>query len=172
MKKSNTKAPRNHQGTRKSLKESFAVLGALVVIRSLDGDKPRSRRGDAARRFGLWAERLTLWLFWCRGWDLVAWREQVGRYELDLLLSRGPELRLLEVKARRPGTWVGADTALSPEQRLRLQRALRTWLDRVPWPGAITFQRASWAGWRHRLHEVERWEGAGVWGLESGGTDP
>jgi Holliday junction resolvase-like predicted endonuclease len=119
----------------------------------------RSRRGEAARRLGLRAERLTLWLLWARGWDLVAWRQKLGRYELDLLLSRGPELRLLEVKARRPGAWVGPDTALEPEQRLRLQRALRTWLDRVPWPGEVTFQRVSWAGWRCRFHRPERWDG-------------
>lgn len=118
----------------------------------------RSRRGEAARRLGLWTERLTLWLFWLRGWELVAWRERRGRYELDLLLSRGPALRLLEVKARRPRVWVGADTALEPEQRLRLQRALRTWLDRVPWPGEVSFQRVSWAGWRCRCHPPERWD--------------
>ena len=88
----------------------------------------KAGRGEAARRLGLRAERLTLWLLWARGWDLVAWRQKLGRWELDLLVSRGPELRLLEVKARRPGAWVGADTALEPEQRLRLQRALRTWL--------------------------------------------
>ena len=95
---------------------------------------------------------------WLRGWDLVAWRQKVGRWELDLLVSRGPELRLVEVKARRPGAWTGADTALAPDQRLRLQRALRTWLDRVPWPGAVTFQRVSWAGWRCRFHPPERWD--------------
>jgi len=118
----------------------------------------RSRRGKAARRLGLWAERLTLWLMWLRGWDLVAWRQKLGRYELDLILSRGPELRLLEVKSRRSGAWVGADTALEPEQRLRLQRALRSWLDRVPWPGEVRFQRVSWAGWRCRFHAVEVWD--------------
>ena len=119
----------------------------------------RSRRGEAARRLGLWTERLTLWLFWLRGWDLVAWRWKQGRWELDLLLSRGPQLRLLEVKARRAGAWVGADTALEPEQRLRLQRTLQAWLDRVPWPGEVAFQRVSWGGGRCRLHLVERWDG-------------
>ncbi|HJW72852.1 MAG TPA: YraN family protein [Geothrix sp.] len=116
------------------------------------------RRGNAARRLGLLAERMTLWLMWSRGWDLVAWRQKVGRYELDLILSRGSELRVLEVKARRAGAWVGADTALEPEQRLRLQRALRTWLDRVPWPGRVSFQRVSWAGWRCRFHPAEAWD--------------
>ena len=118
----------------------------------------RSRRGAAARRLGRLTERLTLWLLWARGWDLVAWRQKVGRYELDLLLSRGSELRLLEVKARRPGAWTAADTALAPEQRLRLQRALRTWLDRVPWPGEVSFQRVSWSGFRCRFHPPERWD--------------
>jgi len=116
------------------------------------------RRGQAARRLGLRAERLTLWLLWLRGWDLVSWRQKIGRYELDLLMSRGSELRALEVKARRPGAWVGADTALEPEQRLRLQRALRTWLDRVPWPGRVSFQRVSWAGLRCRFHPAESWD--------------
>ena len=122
----------------------------------------RSRRGEAARRLGVWSERLTLWRYWLRGWDLVAWRQKLGRWELDLLLSRGSELRLLEVKARRAGAWVGADTALEPEQRLRLQRALQSWLDRVPWPGEVSFQRVSWAGWRCRCHPTERWDGLKV----------
>nr|WP_320134023.1 YraN family protein [uncultured Holophaga sp.] len=107
-------------------------------------------------------ERMTLWLLWFRGWDLVGWNLSIGRSELDLLLVRGEELRLVEVKARRRGAWSPADLALGPEQRLRLQRALRTWLDRVPWPGSITFQRVSWNGWRCRLHPPERWEGLGI----------
>ena len=115
--------------------------------------------GRRAARYGRWCERLTLWLLWLRGWDLVAWRQKVGRWELDLLMSRGAELRLVEVKARRAGAWIGGDLALTLEQRCRLQGALRQWLDRTPWPGNITFQRVSWAGWGWRFHPPERWEG-------------
>lgn len=118
----------------------------------------RAERGHRARRWGALCERLTLWLLWLRGWDLVAWRLKLGRYELDLLMTRGDQLRLLEVKARGPGAWVGADTALDYEQRLRLQRALQGYLDRVPWPGKVGFQRVSWHGWRVRFHPVERWD--------------
>lgn len=118
----------------------------------------RTRRGRRARRWGALCERLTLWLLWLRGWDLVAWRHRQGRYEMDLLVCRGDELRLLEVKARGPGAWVGADTALSAEQRLRLQRALAGYLDRIPWPGRVTFQRVSWRGWGARFHPPERWD--------------
>ena len=60
---------------------------------------------------------------WVRGWDLVARNLKLGRYELDLLVTRGDELRLLEVKARGVGAWVGADIALGSGQRLRLQKA-------------------------------------------------
>ncbi|HJV90755.1 MAG TPA: YraN family protein [Holophagaceae bacterium] len=120
------------------------------------------RRGEAARRYGRWMERLTFWLLWLRGFEAVAWREKVGRLELDLILARGRELRVLEVKARARGAWVGGDLALGPEQRLRLQRALRSWLDRRPWPGEITFQRVSWSGLRCRFHPPERWEGLGI----------
>lgn len=116
------------------------------------------RSGARARRYGHLAERATLWLLWLQGWDLVEENLKMGRWELDLILARGDELRLVEVKARRPGTWTAADTALSYPQRLRLQQALRNYLDRVPWPGRITFQRASWAGWRWRLHPPERWD--------------
>jgi Holliday junction resolvase-like predicted endonuclease len=120
------------------------------------------RRGHAARRYGQWAERLTFWLLWLRGFELVTWRARVGRLELDLILARGRELRVLEVKARARGAWVAGDLALGPEQRVRLQRALRGWLDRRPWPGEVTFQRVSWAGRRCRFHPLERWEGLGL----------
>jgi len=118
----------------------------------------RHQRALRARRYGRLAERATLWLLWLRGWDLVASNLKLGRSELDLLLARGDELRILEVKARRPGAWVAADTALSYAQRLRLQGAMRHYLDRVPWPGSITFQRVSWQGWRCRFHPPERWD--------------
>lgn len=104
------------------------------------------------------AERGTLWLLWLQGWDLAGWRMKVGRYELDLLLTRGDELRLVEVKARGGGSWVAADLALGYAQRQRLQRGLSRYLDRVPWPGRITFQRVSWSGWRPRFHPAERWD--------------
>lgn len=117
-----------------------------------------SIRAARARRYGRLAERATLWLLWLRGWDLVATNLKLGKSELDLLLTRGKELRLLEVKARKHGTWVTADTALSYPQRLRLQRALQTYLDRVPWPGPVSFQRVSWNGWRCRFHPSERWD--------------
>lgn len=114
--------------------------------------------GRRAARYGRWCERLTLWLLWLRGWDLVAWRQKIGRWELDLLMTRGAELRLVEVKARRAGAWTSGDLALGLEQRRRLQGALRQWLDHTPWPGTLTFQRVSWAGWRWRFHPPERWE--------------
>ena len=122
------------------------------------GAPDRARR---AARYGRWCERMTVWLLWARGFDLVAWRQKLGRAELDILMARGTELRLLEVKARAAGAWVGGDTALTAEQRLRLQRALQRWLGRTPWPGAIRFQRVSWAGWRCRFHAPERWEALG-----------
>ena len=114
--------------------------------------------GRRARASGRRAERATLWLMWLRGWDPVAENLKLGRFELDLLMTRGDELRALEVKTRRPGAWTAADTALSLEQRRRLQLALQSYLDRVPWPGRITFQRVSWAGWVWRFHTPERWD--------------
>lgn len=127
--------------------------------KGMSPDPHRSQRGARARRFGRLAERATLWILWLKGWDLVASNLRLGRWELDLLLVRGRELRVVEVKARRAGAWVGADLALSFDQRRRLQLALRSYLDRIPWPGDVSFQRVSWSGWRCRLHPPERWEG-------------
>jgi Holliday junction resolvase-like predicted endonuclease len=117
-----------------------------------------SARGLRARNYGRRCEQGTRWLFWFRGWDVVAWNLKRGRFELDLLVARGDELRLVEVKARATGAWVGGDLALGFHQRLRLQTALRGYLERVPWPGRITFQRVSWRGWRCRFHPPERWD--------------
>ena len=117
------------------------------------------QRGSAARRYGRLCEWGTLWLLWFRGWDVVGRNLKAGRFEMDLLVARGDELRLVEVKARAPQAWSGGDTALGFGQRLRLQNALRGFLRRVPWPGRVTFQRVSWAGWRCRFHPPERWEG-------------
>jgi len=119
-------------------------------------------RGLRARSYGRRCERGTLWLLWLRGWDLVAWNLKSGRFEVDLLVVRGDELRAVEVKARAAGAWVGGDLALGFHQRLRLQTVLRRYLDRVPWPGRITFQRVSWSGWRCRFHPPERWDALGI----------
>lgn len=89
---------------------------------------------------------------------MVARNVKWGRFELDLLVAREDELRAVEVKARAPGAWSGGDTALGFHQRLRLQTALRGYLERVPWPGRISFQRVSWSGWRCRFHLPERWD--------------
>jgi Holliday junction resolvase-like predicted endonuclease len=123
----------------------------------------RTAQGRRARRYGRLCERGTAWLLWLRGWDLVGLNVKCGRFELDLLVVRGDELRAVEVKARAAGAWTGGDLALGFHQRLRLQTALRGYLERVPWPGRITFQRVSWSGWRCRFHPPERWDALGYW---------
>lgn len=117
----------------------------------------RQSLGHRARRYGQLCEWGTLWLLWLRGWDPVAWNLKAGRFELDLLVVRGAELRLVEVKARATGAWVGGDAALGFHQRLRLQVGLRRYLERVPWPGRLSFQRVSWRAWVCRFHPPERW---------------
>jgi Holliday junction resolvase-like predicted endonuclease len=121
-----------------------------------------SSRGRRARRYGRLCEFATAWLLWLRGWDLVARNWKSGRYEVDLLVVRGDELRAVEVKARGAGAWVGGDSALTFSQRLRIQKALRGFLERVPWPGRVSFQRVSWRGWTWRFHPPERWESLGT----------
>ena len=118
----------------------------------------RTVQGRRARRYGRLCELGTLWLLWLRGWDVAGRNVRWGRFELDLLVVRGGELRAVEVKARAGGAWVAADAALGFHQRLRLQVALRGRLERIPWPGRLSFQRVSWRGWRCRFHPPERWD--------------
>ena len=62
-------------------------------------DSKRQTLGQRARRYGYRCELGTSWLLWLRGWDLVACNLKAGRFELDLLVTRGDELRRVEVKA-------------------------------------------------------------------------
>jgi Holliday junction resolvase-like predicted endonuclease len=147
---------------------TFSLLCLEPGIRSRHGRAEVAMdRNSRARRYGRLCEWGTLGLLWLQGWDLVARNLTVGRFELDLLMARGDDLRVVEVKARRRGTWVAGDTALGQAQRLRLQVALRGWLRHVPWPGRISFQRVSWSGGRWRFHPPERWES-----LAAGWRDP
>jgi len=147
-----TRPARNLGGARR--RKGWQRPQGAPPIPSLDS----TRRGRSARRYGRRCEWATAWLLWLRGWDVVARNVKWGRFELDLLVAREDELRAVEVKARAPGAWAGGDTALGFHQRLRLQTALRGYLERVPWPGRISFQRVSWSGWRCRFHRPERWD--------------
>lgn len=68
------------------------------------------------------------------GWEVVARNWRGGGGELDLVAVREGRVRLVEVKARRPGDDAGLE-AVGPAKRRRLIQAARLFLDE--WPDLV-----------------------------------
>ena len=82
---------------------------------------------------GRWAEQRVLRLLLSQGWRLVCQRWRCRYGEIDLLLSKGPRLLAVEVKARQhqgPDQW--GLMAFGEAKRLRMARALSCWLQAQP----------------------------------------
>lgn len=87
------------------------------------------RRREAQRR-GLWAETLACWALRLKGYRIVArnWRCPLG--EIDIIARRGSILAVIEVKNRLG--LAPALEAISPRQRLRVERAASAFIARRP----------------------------------------
>jgi putative endonuclease len=91
------------------------------------------RRGDAAtgraaHRLGLRAETLAALFLILKGYRILARRLRTPAGEIDMVVRRGRVLAIVEVKARA----AGAEEALQPRQRKRLERAAVHFLGRNP----------------------------------------
>lgn len=90
----------------------------------------RTRRGQAAHRRGLGAERLCLWSLRLRGYRVLAQRYRTKVGEIDLIARRGRTVAAIEVKARADDT--RAAESLLWKQRGRIARALEHFLQGRP----------------------------------------
>jgi len=90
----------------------------------------RTRRGQAAHRRGLGAERLCLWALRLRGYRILARRYRTPVGEIDLIARRGRTLAAIEVKARADDA--RAAEAIQWKQRGRIVRALEHFLQSRP----------------------------------------
>ena len=77
-------------------------------------------------------ERRARWHYRLRGYRIVGTNVRAGRYEIDLIVRRGRELRFVEVKQRTGGGFGGALGAVDVEKRRRVRRAALIWLTRHP----------------------------------------
>jgi putative endonuclease len=68
------------------------------------------------------------------GYEILDRNWRSGRYELDLVASRGGVVAFVEVKTRRPGPQRAVE-ALDPTQRLRIRRAAESWIHAHPGVG-------------------------------------
>lgn len=90
----------------------------------------RTRRGQAAHRRGLEAERLCLWSLRLRGYRVLAQRYRTPVGEIDLIARRGRTVAAIEVKARADDA--RAAESLPWKQRGRIARALEHFLQGRP----------------------------------------
>ncbi len=90
----------------------------------------RTRRGRAAHRRGLEAERLCLWSLRLRGYRVLAQRYRTPVGEIDLIARRGRTVAAIMVKARADAA--RAAESLLSKQRGRIARALEHFLQGRP----------------------------------------
>jgi len=82
-------------------------------------------------------ERQARWHYRLRGYRIVGTNVRAGRYEIDLIVRRGRELRFVEVKQRTGSGFGGALGAVDLEKRRRVRRAALIWLTRHPQDPAL-----------------------------------
>ncbi len=79
-------------------------------------------------RSGLASELVAAVFLLCRGYRILARRFRVPAGEIDLIAKRGRLVAFVEVKRRRDAAT--AESAVTPRQRLRIQRAADMWIAR------------------------------------------
>ncbi|MDX2307982.1 MAG: YraN family protein [Hyphomicrobium sp.] len=93
-----------------------------------DGPKERWRRLDRGAR----AEALVALMLRLRGYAILARRWKISAGEIDLVVSRGVEIRFVEVKRTRGTADSDAHEAVSSGQRRRIRDAADVWLLKNP----------------------------------------
>jgi len=84
------------------------------------------------RATGAAGERLAEWFLARRGYRTLERNARVGRFEVDLVMEKGEEIVLVEVKTRGVASWGGAVRALGAAQRARLAQAASVYAARFP----------------------------------------
>jgi len=124
------------------------------IPRSLDAPE---RKRLKAYRAGLLAERCCLLLLRLKGYRLVAHRYRSPFGEIDIIVTRGDVVAMVEVKARPTRTL--ALEAVTSRQLQRLHRAAQDFLARHPRFNRhnIRFDVMIVASWRWPQHIVDAW---------------
>ena len=117
----------------------------------------RTRRGRAAHRRGLGAERLCLWALRLKGYRILAQRYRTPVGEVDLIARRGKVIAAVEVKARHDQAAAGE--AIGARQRRRIARALTHFLGSRPDLAMLSprFDVMLVAPGRWPVHLVDAW---------------
>jgi Holliday junction resolvase-like predicted endonuclease len=97
-----------------------------VRLRSPPAERPSTRAvGNAA-------ERRVRRHFRLRGYRVLAANAWVGGYELDLVVRRGAQVVVCEVKAKGGENYGDPAEMVTPEKARRIRRAAEAWLAAQP----------------------------------------
>jgi len=77
------------------------------------------------------------------GFSILARNWRSGRYELDLVATRGDTLHFVEVKSRKAGSLTTPEEALTQEKFDALCIAAQAYLEANPWDGELQFDLAA-----------------------------
>lgn len=88
----------------------------------------RLRRRQRREAHGRRAEWIAATWLRCKGYAVLDQRARTPHGEIDIVALRGPILAFVEVKART--TQLGAIEAVTPANRLRIERAAKLWAGR------------------------------------------
>lgn len=92
---------------------------------------------DQRKLIGRRGEEIAAAFLLGKGFREVArnWSCRAG--EIDLIVRRGDEIRFIEVKLRRSGTYGHPEEAITKTKLLHLSRAIEVWLSQQPSPPSM-----------------------------------
>lgn len=81
-------------------------------------------------RIGRLGESIACIYFWARGYRIVARNIKIGHGELDIVLRRGKELRIVEVRTVTTGFLADAVLAVTSKKQKQVLRLARCYFSR------------------------------------------
>ncbi|GBD32922.1 hypothetical protein HRbin33_01898 [bacterium HR33] len=72
-----------------------------------------------------------------KGWRVLEHRYRAGRWEVDLVVRKGPVVAFVEVKTRRSRAFGSPFEAVGWRKRREIVRVARSWIDRHGGPGDL-----------------------------------
>ena len=92
---------------------------------------------DPRHRRGYEGEKLAIEYLKRRGWDILSHRFRMGRFEIDLIASRGHLIAFIEVKTRYSTAFGSPLEAITWTKRREIVRVASAWVDRFGVPDQV-----------------------------------
>ncbi|NUN12073.1 MAG: YraN family protein [Myxococcales bacterium] len=86
------------------------------------------------KQIGRWGETVACIYFWVRGYRIVARNVKIGRGELDIVLRRGKELRIVEVRTVTTAFLADATLAVNVRKQKQVLKLAKHYFSRYGKP--------------------------------------